>query len=120
MVYLHPSVQPRITLLLSCHCDGAKRLKQSVPPFAGKKAKSPSFHRTIWGVVLVTMPVTPIVNLVYPLTARRFRHTFANQMLAAGMPVSSLQRYLGHEHLDTTIILVEVSDHLLCRTITRK
>jgi hypothetical protein len=29
------------------------------------------------------------------------------------MPVSSLQRYLGHEHLDTTMIYAEVSDPLL-------
>jgi len=34
-------------------------------------------------------------------------------MLTAGMPVTSLQRYLGHEHLDTTMIYAEVSDPLL-------
>jgi hypothetical protein len=34
-------------------------------------------------------------------------------MLAAGMPVSSLQRYMGHEHLDTTMIYAEVADPLL-------
>jgi hypothetical protein len=34
-------------------------------------------------------------------------------MLVAGMPVSSLQRYLGHEHLDTTMIYAEGSDPLL-------
>jgi len=38
---------------------------------------------------------------------------YASQMLAAGMPVSSLQRYLGHEHLDTTMLYAEVSDPLL-------
>lgn len=48
-----------------------------------------------------------------PVTAQRLRHTFVSQMLAAGMPVSSLQRYLGHEHLDTTMIYAEVSDPLL-------
>jgi site-specific recombinase XerD len=47
-----------------------------------------------------------------PVTAQRLRHTFASQMLAAGMPVSSLQRYLGHEHLDTTMIYAEVADPL--------
>ncbi|MGD8753712.1 MAG: tyrosine-type recombinase/integrase [Anaerolineales bacterium] len=47
------------------------------------------------------------------VTAQRLRHTFASQMLAAGMPVSSLQRYLGHEHLDTTMIYAEVADPLL-------
>jgi len=48
-----------------------------------------------------------------PVTVQRLRHTFASQMLTAGMPVSSLQRYLGHEHLDTTMIYAEVSDPLL-------
>jgi len=47
------------------------------------------------------------------VNARRLRHTFASQMLAASMPVTSLQRYLGHEHLDTTMIYAEVSDPML-------
>jgi site-specific recombinase XerD len=45
-----------------------------------------------------------------PVTAHRLRHTFASQMLGAGMPVTSLQRYLGHEHLDTTMIYAEVTN----------
>ncbi|MBI9044571.1 MAG: tyrosine-type recombinase/integrase [Anaerolineaceae bacterium] len=48
-----------------------------------------------------------------PVTAHRLRHTFASQMLMAGMPVTSLQRFLGHEHLDTTMIYAEVADPLL-------
>jgi len=48
-----------------------------------------------------------------PVTAQRLRHTFASQMLAAGMPVSSLQRYLGHELMDTTMIYAEVSNPML-------
>jgi len=48
-----------------------------------------------------------------PVTAHRLRHTFASQMLTAGMPVTSLQRYLGHKHLDTTMLYAEVSDPLL-------
>jgi integrase len=48
-----------------------------------------------------------------PVNARRLRHTFASQMLAASMPVTSLQRYMGHEHLDTTMIYAEVSDPML-------
>jgi integrase/recombinase XerD len=47
------------------------------------------------------------------VTAQRLRHTFASQMLAAGMPVSSLQRYLGHELMDTTMIYAEVSNPML-------
>lgn len=48
-----------------------------------------------------------------PVNARRLRHTFASQMLAASMPVTSLQRYMGHEHLDTTMIYAEVSNPML-------
>ncbi len=45
-----------------------------------------------------------------PETAKRLRHTFASQMLTAGKPVSSIQRYLGHEHLDTTMLYEEISN----------
>jgi site-specific recombinase XerD len=48
-----------------------------------------------------------------PVTPHRLRHTFASQMLAAGMSIVSLQRYLGHENLNTTMIYAEVSDPLL-------
>ena len=48
-----------------------------------------------------------------PVNARRLRHTFASQMLAASMPVTALQRYIGHEHLNTTMIYAEVSDPML-------
>ena len=48
-----------------------------------------------------------------PVTPQRLRHTFASHMLAAGVPVTSLQHYLGHELLDTTMIYAEVSDPLL-------
>ena len=34
-------------------------------------------------------------------------------MLASGIPVTSLQRYLGHEDLDTTMLYAEVADPLL-------
>ncbi len=53
-------------------------------------------------------------------SAQRLRHTFASQMLASGMPVTSLQRYLGHEHLDTTMLYAEVSDPLLQQDYCRE
>lgn len=48
-----------------------------------------------------------------PVTAQRLRHTFANQMLTVGMPVSYLKLYLDHEYLDTTTIYARLSDLLL-------
>ena len=48
-----------------------------------------------------------------PVSAHRLRHTLASQLLNAGMPVTSLQRYLGHEELDTTLLYAQVSDPVL-------
>jgi site-specific recombinase XerD len=44
------------------------------------------------------------------ITCHQFRHTFARHMTQAGMPVTSLQRLLGHERLRSTQIYIHVSD----------
>jgi integrase/recombinase XerD len=54
-----------------------------------------------------------------PVTPHRLRHTFASQMLAAGMSITSLQRYMGHEKLSTTLLYAEVSDPMLQRDYYR-
>ncbi len=48
---------------------------------------------------------------LYPL--RWLPRPSASQMLAASMPVTSLQRYHGHELMDTTMFYAEVSNPLL-------
>lgn len=47
------------------------------------------------------------------VSPHRLRHTMASQMLNVGMPITSLQRYLGHENLDTTMGYAAVSDPVL-------
>jgi len=47
------------------------------------------------------------------VSPHRLRHTFASQMLNVGMPITSLQRYLGHTQLDTTLNYAQVSDPVL-------
>ncbi len=53
------------------------------------------------------------------VSPHRLRHTLASQLLNAGMPIASLQRYLGHDNLDTTMGYAEVSDPLLERDYYR-
>ena len=36
------------------------------------------------------------------LTAHRLRHTFADQLLSAGMPITSIQKLMGHRFVETT------------------
>ena len=44
------------------------------------------------------------------LTAHRLRHTLATQLLNAGMDVTRIQRLLGHQDLNTTMIYARVQD----------
>jgi site-specific recombinase XerD len=44
------------------------------------------------------------------LTCHQFRHTFGRHMVEAGMPVTSLQRLLGHSRLRTTELYLHISD----------
>lgn len=45
---------------------------------------------------------------VYP---HRLRHTCATQLLNIGCKVTSIQRFLGHKRLNTTMIYAKVHDH---------
>jgi integrase len=44
------------------------------------------------------------------LTCHQFRHTFGRQMVEANMPVTTIQKLLGHRQLATTEIYLNISD----------
>jgi site-specific recombinase XerD len=44
------------------------------------------------------------------LTAHQLRHTFANDLVSADMPVASIQKLLGHAWLDTTQTYIAAND----------
>jgi site-specific recombinase XerD len=44
------------------------------------------------------------------ITCHQLRHTFACRMIAAGVPVTSVQKMLGHSSLRTTQLYVRVAD----------
>ena len=47
--------------------------------------------------------------------AHAFRHTCATNLAEAGMPLDTLQRQLGHRHIETTLIYNQVRDARLQR-----
>lgn len=53
------------------------------------------------------------------LTCHRLRHTFAQNLLNAGLPITSLQKLLGHSSVQTTQVYAEVSDALARRDYDR-
>ena len=44
------------------------------------------------------------------VSPHRLRHTLATRLLNEGMPITSLQRLLGHEKLETTLVYARVHD----------
>jgi site-specific recombinase XerD len=53
------------------------------------------------------------------VTPHRLRHTLATRLLNEGMPITSLQKLLGHEQLDTTLIYARVHDETVRRDYER-
>ena len=47
---------------------------------------------------------------IVPLTPHRLRHTLATLLINQGMPVTSLQKLLGHQHISNTMIYARVHD----------
>jgi integrase/recombinase XerD len=53
------------------------------------------------------------------VSPHRLRHTLATRLLNQGMPITSLQHLLGHEHLDTSLIYARVHDETVRRDYER-
>jgi site-specific recombinase XerD len=47
---------------------------------------------------------------VVQVTPHRLRHTLATRLLNVGMEITRIQKLLGHEHVDTTMIYARVHD----------
>jgi site-specific recombinase XerD len=45
------------------------------------------------------------------ITAHRLRHTFANDLVSVEVPVTTIQKLLGHAWLETTQTYVAANDH---------
>ena len=44
------------------------------------------------------------------LTCHQLRHTYASRMVAADVPITSVQKLLGHSSINTTQLYVRVAD----------
>lgn len=47
---------------------------------------------------------------IEPLTPHRLRHTLATFLINYGMPITSLQKFLGHQDINKTLIYARVYD----------
>jgi site-specific recombinase XerD len=52
---------------------------------------------------------------ITPLTPHRLRHTLATFLINHGMPITSLQKFLGHQDINKTLIYARVHDETVRR-----
>ena len=57
----------------------------------------------------ITYRVTKRAGLAKPVSPHILRHTYAVETLRHGIPISALMQALGHSHLTTTAIYLEMS-----------
>lgn len=50
-----------------------------------------------------------------PVSPHRLRHTCATQLLNAGCPATSIQKLLGHQRLNSTMVYARVHDHTMAQ-----
>ncbi|MBV7328540.1 site-specific integrase [Chloroflexi bacterium TSY] len=59
----------------------------------------------------IFMPLPPNLEGVTP---HRLRHTFATRLLNSGlMPITTLQKLMGHTHIDTTMLYAQLYDETI-------
>jgi site-specific recombinase XerD len=49
------------------------------------------------------------VSQTAPANPHRFRHTFASDMVRAGISLPALMQLMGHAHISTTMVYVQIS-----------
>ncbi len=75
--------------------------------FAGRKGNHLSYS-TAWGVMRTILKNAGLSHKSYSLHS--LRHTFATDMLNAGMPLEVLQQLLGHQEIEMTILYTRIAD----------
>jgi site-specific recombinase XerD len=69
-------------------------------------------RRTLWAVFGAALKDTPITKAVSP---HGLRHAFATHSLESGIDIGVLKDLLGHAHLSSTEIYVQVSRRQISR-----
>jgi site-specific recombinase XerD len=103
VVYLSPTAQHALTLYLS-QTPIRPTTSLWVRP-DGRPLTTDWLYRHMLGLGLAADQIS--------LSPHRLRHTLATRLLNAGMEITRIQKLLGHDHLNTTMIYAQVLDKTL-------
>ncbi|MBU3114804.1 tyrosine-type recombinase/integrase [Clostridium lacusfryxellense] len=59
------------------------------------------------------VPITDSTGNVYLINFHQFRHTVGTNMINSGVPITSVQKYLGHESPEMTMVYAHIHDSTL-------
>ena len=82
------------------------------------RESAPSNHLLVYKSKLVKGHLIPdrlkrwgLKASILPMTPHRFRHTLATMLINQGMPIVSLQKFLGHQDINKTMIYARVHEN---------
>ena len=101
----------RVVYLSAAVTQLLNKYLQGRPPKSGKRVFLNRRGKpiTITGIQLQLAKYCRQANIW--VTCHQLRHTFACRMIAAGVPVTSVQKMLGHGSLRTTQLYVQIADN---------
>ncbi len=59
------------------------------------------------------VPITDSNNDIYYINFHQFRHTVGTRMINSGVPITSVQKYLGHESPEMSMVYAHIHDKTL-------
>lgn len=99
---------PETIRLLQCYLKTERPLTNSAEVFVALKGPSRGSPLKPAGIRSLFRHHRRI-SRVEPANPHRFRHTFGSDMIRAGVSLPALQRLMGHAHVQTTLLYVQLS-----------
>jgi integrase/recombinase XerD len=99
---------PETVRLLQCYLHSERPLTNSARVFVSLKGRARGRPMTPagWRSLFRYHRVQTAVAKANP---HRFRHTFGSDMIRAGVSLPALQRLMGHSHIETTLLYIQLS-----------
>jgi len=114
---------PETIRLLDCYLKTERPLTNTARVFVSLKGKARGKPMTTAGLRSLFRHHR-IATQVRKANPHRFRHTFGRDMLRDGMSLPALQRLMGHSHIQTTMLYIQITPQEVyeeyCRAVAKR
>ncbi len=99
---------PETIRLLDCYLKTERPLTNAARVFVSLKGKARGKPMTKAGLRSLFRHHRAVTT-IRKANPHRFRHTFGSDMVRAGVSLPALQRLMGHAHIETTLLYIQIS-----------